>query len=320
MRPPSVLFLTSGFNTPSSRFRVMQYLPRLRGLVRASVAPCRPAKDLTHFDFRYGGLPLAALLGTAKLASRMFSIIRAPFHDLVYIERELMVSLAPALEKMTMALAARSIFDFDDSIHLRHPDTIAAICRRATRVVAGNEFLAAFARRHTDRVSVVPTPINTDRFTPGTRDGKTVVWTGSGHNLKYLAAIRARIRRPLRVVSDRRPDFECEFIPWSPKGEVEALRTAAVGIMPLPDDDWARGKCGFKLLQYMACGLPCVASPVGVNGEIVGETGVVTDDWETGIERALGMEGAPARARVEERYSLNALFPRWLEAIKMALS
>ena len=89
--------------------------------------------------------------------------------------------------------------------------------------------------------------------------------------------------------------------------------------MPLPDDEWTRGKCGFKLLQYMACGLPCVASPVGVNPEVIGETGVVTEDWESGIERAFALDGAPARRRIEERYSVRAVFPRMWAAIQSAL-
>jgi hypothetical protein len=283
------------------------------------VSPCRPPKDLTQLDFRFGGRALGAMLGAAKLFSRLTAIARGPLHDLVYIERELLIRWSPRLENLAMKLAPRSIFDFDDAIYLRHPEVIAGICRRATRVIAGNETLAAFARKHSDRVSVVPTAIDTDRYTPGTRDGRTVVWTGSAENLKYLAAIRPKIRAPLRVVCNRKPDFECEFVPWDPRSEVEALRTASVGVMPLPDDEWTRGKCGFKLLQYMACGLPCVASPVGVNAEVVGETGVVGEDWEAGIGRAMGMDGAAARARVEERYSVRAVFPRWWDAIRQAV-
>jgi len=320
MSKPKLLFLTSGRDTPSSRFRVMQFLPLLREVARPSVSPCRPQKDLTQRDFAFGGWPLGAMIGLAKLFSRLTAIARGPLHDLVYIERELLIRWTPKLEKLAMAMAPKSIFDFDDAIYLRHPEAVAAICARATRVVVGNETLAAWARKHTDRVSVIPTAIDTARYVPGARDGKTVVWTGSAENLKYLAAIRSRIRQPLRVVCDRKPDFDCEYVPWSPATEVEALRTAAVGVMPLPDDDWARGKCGFKLLQYMACGLPSVASPVGVNAEIVGETGVVGEDWEAGIAKALEMDGAAARSRIEERYSVNAVFPRWWDVIRSAIA
>lgn len=317
---PRLLFLTSGRDTPSSRFRVLQYLPKLREVARPSVSPCRPQKDVTQRDFRFGGWPLGAMIGAAKLFSRLTAICRGPLHDLVYLERELLVRWTPALEKLALAMAPKSVFDFDDAIYLRHPDAVAAVCSRASRVVVGNETLAAWARKHTDRVSVIPTAIDATRFTPGTRDGKTVVWTGSAENLKYLAAIRPRIRQPLRVVCNRKPDFDCEFVPWSPATEVEALRSAGVGIMPLPDDEWTRGKCGFKLLQYMACGLPAVASPVGVNAEIVGDTGVIGEDWEAGLERALSMDGAAARARVQERYSVDAVFPRWWEAIRTAIA
>jgi hypothetical protein len=321
MSKPKILFLTSGRNVPSSRFRIMEYLPRLRQVARPSLSPCRPQKDLTQLDFAFGGWPLGVMIEAAKLFSRLASIARGPLHDLVYIERELIVSCAPKLEKLAMKLARRSIFDFDDAIYLRHPEVIGEICRRATLVIAGNEHLADFARKHNQRVTVIPTPIDTDRFTPGTRDGKTVVWCGSKDNLRYVKAIRDQIKRPFRVICNRKPDFECEFIPWTPQSEVDGVQTAAVGLMPLPDDEWARGKCGFKLLQYMACGLPTVYSPVGVNAEVVGDTGVpATDNWEAAIDRAFTMDGAAARARADERYSVRAQFPRWWAAIQDALA
>ena len=316
---PKILFLTSGRDVPSSRFRVRQFFPLLRKHAVPHEAPCRPSKDLTYHAFRFGGRPWGWALHAAKLFSRYTAMARAPLHDLVYLERELLVPSAPRLERRALAWAKRSIFDFDDAIYLRHPEAIAEICRRATHVVVGNATLAAWARQHTDRVSVVPTAVDTDRWRPGTRDGRTVVWTGSADNLKHLEAIRPRIRAPLRVVCDRRPSFDCEFVPWSPASEVEALRTASVGIMPLADSEWTRGKCGFKLLQYMACGLPCVASPVGVNAEILGDTGVATEDWESGIARAMALDGAPARARVEALYSVKAVFPRWWEVIAQVL-
>lgn len=319
MTRPSILFLTSGRDVPSARFRVRQYLPLLRERAEAHEAPCRPDKNRTHYDYRFGGRPLGALLFLGKLWSRRMAMLRIPFHDLVYLERELIPSMTPRLELKALAKAKRSIFDFDDAIHLKRPEAVAEICRRATAVVVGNEWLAGFARRHARRVHVVPTPVDTERWTPGTSDGRTVVWTGSAENLPYLSAIRAQIRAPLRVVCNRKPDFPCEFVPWTAAGEVDALRSAAVGIMPLPDDDWARGKCGFKLLQYMACGLPCVASPVGVNPGILADTGVATEDWASGIERALAMDGGPARKRAEEVYSVRAVFPLWWSAISDTL-
>jgi len=317
---PKILFLTSGRDSPSSRFRVIQYLPLLKDLARVSVSPCRPPKDLTHRDLRYGGWPLDLLLFVGKLVSRLTAICRGPLHDLVYLDGVLLAPWAPGLEKLAIRLAPRAIFDFGEAPHLKHTAALAAICRRVGNVIAGNEELAGFARPHEARVTVVPTAIDTGGWTPGARDRKTVVWTGMADDLKQLAAVRPRIRRPLRVVCTRKPDFECEFVPWSRESEKEALRSASVGILPLPDDERTRGRCGIELLQYMACGLPCVASPVGVNADIVGPTGIVTEDWESGIEQALAMDGRAARARVQERHSVQAVFPRWWAAIQTAIS
>jgi len=155
MSKPKLLFLTSGRDTPSSRFRVMQYLPRLREVARPSVSPCRPQKDLTQRDFRFGGGVLGLTLGTLKMVSRLLAIARGPLHDLVYIERELLVRWSPKLEKLAMKVAPRSVFDFDDAIYLpnvsranrvfgglKAPGKVAGIVRRARLVVAGNDHLA----------------------------------------------------------------------------------------------------------------------------------------------------------------------------------
>ncbi|HLY74593.1 MAG TPA: hypothetical protein VKU80_10795, partial [Planctomycetota bacterium] len=104
MSKPKLLFLTSGRDVPSSRFRVLQYLPKLREVARPSVSPCRPPKDITQRDFRFGGWPLGLLLGMAKLFSRLTAIARGPLHDLVYIERELLLHWSPQLEKLAMTL------------------------------------------------------------------------------------------------------------------------------------------------------------------------------------------------------------------------
>lgn len=239
----------------------------------------------------------------------------------------------------------RRVFDFDDAIYVRKPRRLGdppnesawrrnkflATCRSADLVVAGNEVLAAAARPAARQVAVMPTPVNLEDYGPARReaDGRfTVVWIGRPENLIYLELARpalARLARHhpelrLRVVCSEFPDWtdvEIERVPWSVQGETRALMTADVGIMPLTDNEWTRGKCAFKLLQYMAASLPCVASPVGANCEAVrdGVTGYLpTDDagWESAFEQLIASPerrrtfGAAGRALAEARYSMQA--------------
>ncbi len=331
----SILFLTSGRRAPSSRFRVLQFVPRLRADgFRASVAPCFPDKYLSHYDFRFGGLPLGALLTGAKCVSRLLSILRAPFYDLVFLERELIPHLTPFFERFAAALNPRIHLDFDDAIHLKYgaADPVARVIRLARGISAGNEWLAAYARRHNPRVTVVPTAIDTDRFTPAQLGDVPFVWTGTSSNLRFLAQIAPALRRVagarLLVICDRPPDdlgIPTEFVPWSESSEVDALRRGRIGIMPLPDTEWSKGKCGFKILQYLACGIPCVASPVGVNPQILegGECGLLArteDEWVDSLTR-LTRDAKLARKLAErgrkrvEAYSVNAVYPRFRAAI-----
>lgn len=336
----SILFLTSGRRAPSSRFRVLQYLSRLRADgFRVAVAPCVPDKYLSHYDFRFGGLPLAALLTGAKCVSRLLSILRSPFHDLAFIEREIIPHLTPFFERFAAAIQPSIHFDFDDAIHLKYgaDDPVARVIRLARGVTAGNEWLAEYAMRHNPRVSVVPTAIDADRFTPGNPGDVPLVWTGTSSNLRFLAQIAPALRRvpgaKLLVICDRPPDdlgVPTEFVRWSESSEVDSLRRGRIGIMPLPDTDWSKGKCGFKLLQYLACGIPCVASPVGVNPEILegGACGLLArteDEWvesltrllrDTALARTLATRG---RTRVESNFSVTAVYPRFLAALRRSL-
>jgi glycosyltransferase involved in cell wall biosynthesis len=239
----------------------------------------------------------------------------------------------------------RCVFDFDDAIYVRKPRGVSdtpdesvwrrrkflATCRAADVVVAGNEELANAARPSARWIEVFPTAVNLEDYRPSARiehDHFTIVWIGRPENLIYLELVRPGLARlaqrfpsvRLRVVCSEFPawsDVEIERVPWSPHSEVEALSTADVGIMPLTDNAWTRGKCAFKLLQYMAASLPCIASPVGANLEAVrdGVTGFYADTdaaWESALEKLMhspelaAKMGAAGRAHAEKHYSMQA--------------
>ncbi|MHC4607806.1 MAG: glycosyltransferase family 4 protein [Planctomycetota bacterium] len=327
----SLLFLTSGRSVPSSRFRVRAFVPQLRrDGFRVRVVPCVPNK-YAH-----------KLWTPAKLVSRLTAVLRAPFHDLIFLERELLPHFTPLFERIAAALNRCVHFDFDDAIHLKYHDPernpLVKVLRLARGVTAGNEWLAAYARRFTDRVAVVPTAIDTDRFSPPGAGDVPLVWTGTSSNLPFLADIAPALREVpgarILVVCDRPPPdlgIPTEFVRWSARTEVDAVRRGRVGLMPLPDKKWAQGKCGFKLLQYMACGVPSVASPVGVNPEILddGRCGLLAssrDDWAQALTRLLADArlqkdlSARARARVAEHYSVRSVYPRLREALRTTLT
>lgn len=262
------------------------------------------------------------------------------------------IKLAGAEARLLATFAPRLIFDFDDAIYVRRPRRLgeaaddswwrrqkfAATCRAVTVVAAGNDVLAAAAAAHANRIVTLPTPLDASRYRATTatqEDPPTLVWIGSPENLVYLeilrpALVRLAERHPalrLRVICSTFPDWpevRTERMLWSPETEVDALAGAHIGIMPLSDDEWSRGKCAFKLLQYMAASLPCVASPVGANTEAVIEerTGLHardTDEWEQALERLIGAPslrarfGAAGRAHVESRYNLHSYQARYVE-------
>jgi len=262
-------------------------------------------------------------------------------------------------EKAFLQRWARSIaFDFDDAIYFRKPRRLgedpdrskwrlskfAATCRMADLVIAGNQVLAERAQGCGSRVVIVPTPVNARDYRPlppSERDGSTLVWIGLPENLVYLQLVRpalAQLAREhdglrLRIVSSAFPDWSdvpIERVEWSTESEGVALASAGVGLMPLSDDDWTRGKCAFKLLQYMAAGLPCVASAVGANRDAVvdGETGFLVGSHSQWIEalRALlnngalrDSMGAAGRQRLLKLYDREIVVPPLVTALTSLL-
>ena len=255
--------------------------------------------------------------------------------------------LAPSWLERRLLGRRPVVFDFDDAIYLRDVSAAnarwkrlkpvgkaAALCRLASHVTVGSSVLAAFAREHARAVTVVPSTIDTDRYAPRPRPANprpVIGWTGSHTTWPHLLTVRdalVRLRREvdfeLRVVGAgpvSLPGLDVTSVTWRAETEADDLRPLDVGLMPLPDDEWSRGKCGMKALQYMALGIPPVVSPVGANVEIVRD-GVEgfhargADEWLERMRLLLRDEalraqmGARARARVEEGYSARVQAPR----------
>jgi glycosyltransferase involved in cell wall biosynthesis len=262
------------------------------------------------------------------------------------------LKLLPGETALVRANARRIVYDFDDAIYLGKPTRpgdppdrsafrirkFAATCRMADLVVAGNGKLAAFAGEWARRVEVVPTGVDLSPYPPARvpqPNHPTLVWIGLPGNLSYLELVRPVIAvlaqefpgLALRIICSRFPDWPevpIERVPWTEESTPAALASASIGIAPLSDDEWARGKGGFHLLQYMAARLPCVASSVGTNREIVveGETGHLSADDQGWLEalrtlirsesqrRAMGEAG---RARVERLFSMETIAERTAE-------
>jgi glycosyltransferase involved in cell wall biosynthesis len=259
------------------------------------------------------------------------------------------LKLLPLETGLTRSAARRIVYDFDDAVYVGKPDRIgeapgrsrfrvakfSATCRMADVVVAGNDELAGAARPYARRVEIVPTGIDLSVYSrdgPARAGPPTLVWIGLPGNLPYLELVRPALaelaaERPdltLRIVSSRFPDWPevpIDRVVWSESTAPAALSSADIGIMPLADDAWTRGKGGFKLLQYMAARLPCVASPVGANRTIVaeGETGFLPRDEKGWLDALRALLDSPARRRemgekgrqrVEEEYSIERIAKR----------
>jgi glycosyltransferase involved in cell wall biosynthesis len=277
--------------------------------------------------------PVAALV-------RLFQLRALGAGDLVFFQRP-MVELPTSLFERLASKGRRAVFDFDDAIFfdLGGRRKLRAIVDLVDHVIAGNRYLAEFAAAP-EKTTVIPTIVDTERYASlPTRDrrGRDVVvgWTGLRGNYRQLlvaapAIVRALERTGARLllISNSPPPRELrgplvEYRPWRAESELADLAEIDIGLMPLPDTPFTRGKCAYKLIQYMALGRPGVASPVGVNREVVtpGVDGYLPEtaaEWE---ETLVGLiddpdrrarVGRAARQRAESAYSLGAVLPRYL--------
>jgi glycosyltransferase involved in cell wall biosynthesis len=344
---PKVLFIASHrpHRSPAQRFRFEQYLDYLR----ANGFHCELSHIVEPGDDKYLYKPghFVDKMGFVRrsIIKRRADVARMHDFDIIFIQREALMTRSTWFERAFRRSGARIIFDFDDSVWLsnvsdanrrwgwvKDASKTSKLIALADLVFAGNNYLADYARRFNTNVQVVATTIDTDEYLPRhTRpDGPVVIgWSGSITTIQHfkyavpsLGKLKAKYgdRIAFRVVGDgnfRHDELGIIGLPWRKESELDDLRAMDIGIMPLPDDEWARGKCGLKGLQYMALGIPTLMSPVGVNNEIIqhGRNGFLPrneDEWVEQISRLVedadlrARIGAEARRTVVEKYSVEA--------------
>jgi len=327
---------------PSSRYRIGQYRAALAAQgIQVETAPLFGDGWFALLEWRSAPLRAAgkALYSAARLPVRIAQALAAGVgdSDLVHVEQQLFPYLPWALESLLWPRRKPVILEFDDAIFLTfaHRRKLERACARADLVIVGNRFLADFAAPHARQLVVIPTTVDPARYRLPHRapDGVLRVgWIGLRYNFPYLRQLVGPLARlaadglrvELRVISSAAPDlgpqsaaFPVLHRPWSEASEPVEIAACDVGVMPLPDDDWARGKCGLKLLQFMAAGLPVIASPVGFNRELIedGRNGLLAADegaWESALRRLHGDTalasrlGSAGHRTVEEQYSLSS--------------
>ncbi len=355
----NVLILSAyGVLGASSRVRFFQYLPYLEAHgVRVTNAP------LLGDDYIRGLYSGKANRGASALGAysrRLITLCGSRRYDLLWIERELFPWLPAWSETLLRRLNVPYVVDYDDAIFHKYDrssravvrrvlgDKIDVIMRNAALVVAGNDYLAARAQTAgAARVEQLPSVIDCDRYAPAPvplftndRPDFTIGWIGTPVTAPYLRAVQPALAEICRngqgrvtLVGSGEVGWDgvpTEVRAWSEATEVADIQTFDVGIMPLPDAAWERGKCAYKLIQYMGCGVPVVASPVGVNQKVV-ENGVngflatSQEDWVCALHalrqnRPLRARmGQAARQKIEREYSLQGAAPRLLSLLQSAV-
>lgn len=346
-----VAALTTGRNDPSARFRIRQHIEplaemgiRVREYIPAIDKHAGLPSVIADRTPAYFRQPMETTWRYAKLAARLPGMIGSLTADLVWLNRELL----PGRYTLERLLRRPFVLDVDDAVWLGRPDganTMARLGRDAVAVFAGNRYIADWFSAYNHAIHIVPTAIDADRFRPASRDSRgerpfTVGWTGSRGNFGYLYDIEAPLAEFLNkfdarllVMAEAPPRFarldpaKVIYRQWSPEIEASTLQSMDVGLMPLPDNEWTRGKCSFKMLQYMSTGLPVIVSPVGMNTEVLSQGqvgfGARTDsEWYAALEwlylnqeDALRM-GDAGRALVLERYSRRVVTDQVAKAFR----
>lgn len=329
---------------PSSRLRSLQYLPLLQD--RGIDVQVHELFPDAYLEKLYGDRPVAARRGAWRhYLRRVGQALRRGTHDLAWIEGELFPYLPHWLESALAHSTRPYVVDYDDALFHKYDlspnplvrrvlgDKIDRVMRGAACVIAGNRYLAARASQAGARwIEVIPTVVDEKRYAVvkhADAERPVIGWVGSPATEEYLLDNREVLEQvcaghnahlllvgPRTEVADQFGSLVPEVVAWSEDSEAATLARMDIGIMPLRDGPWERGKCGYKIIQYMACGLPVVASTVGANVDIVrhGENGFLaagTAAWRDDLARLIlsrplrARMGLAGRARVEDEYNVT---------------
>jgi len=344
-----------GSQAASTRQRFMQYQPALAAAdIAVDYSPFFANDHLERLIAGRGVSRLAVLRGYRR---RLGTIIAARKYDALWVHYEIFPYLPGAMERLGKWAGRPIVVDYDDATFHTYdasPNSLvrrllshklAPLLRGASAACCGNAYLNDYAAQYCRRTIILPTVVNTDCYLPIVRDKAAPVvigWIGSPSTWAFFRPLLPLLRElveqfdvVIRVVGageaadrDRFPGLE--LVKWSEASEIAAVQAMDIGLMPLADEPWARGKCGYKLIQYMACGLPVVASPVGVNSDIVsdGENGFLASNIEawraalttlivnSALRRRLGKN---SRERAERNYSLESQAPRLVDLFRSVI-
>jgi glycosyltransferase involved in cell wall biosynthesis len=340
----------------SSRYRTHQFLPyfRERGF-QCDVLPFFDEKHISDINQSKRSTKISYI---EAIFGRISLIYKAGKYDLLFIEKELIPYFPPIIENLLLRQKVKYILDFDDAIFHNYDlhksslvrtflgSKVPNIVSNASAIVTGSNYLYQFCKQYNANVYLIPTVVNLDKY-PIKKDkaaAKVVGWIGSFYTSDYLKVTFEALERVLpeqeallNLIGFNRASLPAVLKPytnvisWNQQNEVEEIRKFAVGISPLIDSPFARGKCAFKSIQYMACGKPVVTSPVGANGELVkhkqnGFHANTSNDWykylsmllnDSALASAIGEKN---RKAVEDHYSLQHVLERYLTIFENSLN
>lgn len=323
-----VLFIIKNKNEASSRFRVLAYLNQLKNDFDT---------DIFYAEYHNDNIP--KIFRSIIKRIRYFSLLRdANIYDVIYMQRPMSTDKSKNnfFEKLIVNINPNLIFDFDDALFIQNKSKISNLISIAKICICGNKYLYDFSKKYNPNTYVIPTVVDTRKFIPkanGNGTDITIGWTGTSGNYQFFTdkmideistILKTYSHVNFLFICDHKPDqrfnFPYNFIYWNEKTEVEDLQNINIGLMPLIDSPWSKGKCGFKLIQYGAIGIASIASDVGVNSDIIldNKSGILIKDntWEIPLTTLINNTplrermGEQARQHIQKHYSLSGNYQK----------